>query len=312
MNRMLPILRRIVQLVPVLLGISLVCFLLLRAVPGDPARLLVGEKAGEAALAAVRQRYGLDLPILQQYFVYLGNLLVGDLGQSLRFQRPVSTIVAQFLPATAFLIAYVLILVIPPTLVLAIAAARRPNGWIDQTIRVLGVIGVTVPVFWLGIMMSRLFGLQLGWFPVSGYGKGFVGHLHHLFLPALSTAIWLVPVLTQNLRSALIEKFQSDFVTAARAQGATERGIFWRHVLPNSVLPTLSLLGVMVAYLIGGTVIVETVYAVPGLGQLLVNSLLGRDYYLVQGLTLLFAVGSVLVTLMVDILSTLIDPRVNL
>jgi peptide/nickel transport system permease protein len=312
MNRLLPILRRIVQLAPVLLGISLICFLLLRAAPGDPARLLVGEKAGEAALAAVRQRYGLDLPIFQQYFVYLSNLIIGDLGQSLRFQRPVTNIIAQFLPATAFLIAYVLVLVIPPTLVLAIAAARRPNGWTDQLIRFLGVVGITVPVFWLGIMMSRLFGLQLGWFPVSGYGEGFVGHLHHLFLPALSTAIWLVPVLTQNLRSALIEKFQSDFVTAVRAQGATERGIFWQHVLPNSALPTLNLLGVMVAYLIGGTVIVETVYAVPGLGQLLVNSLLGRDYYLVQGLTLLFAVGSVLVTLVVDIVSALIDPRVSL
>src|SRR5829696_7968053 len=311
MNRMVPILQRIVQLVPVLIGISLVCFLLLRAAPGDPARLLVGEKASEAALAAVRHRYGLDLPILQQYLIYLGNLLVGDLGQSLRFQRPVAAIVLQFLPATAFLIGYVLVLAIPPTLVLAIAAARRPNGWVDQAIRILGVIGVTVPVFWLGIMMSRLFGLQLGWFPVSGYGQGFMGHLHHLFLPALSTAIWLVPVLTQNLRSALIEKFQADFVVTARAQGASERTIFWRHVLPNSLLPTLNLLGVMVSYLIGGTVVVETVYAVPGLGQLLINSLLGRDYYLVQGLTLFFAVGSVLVTLTVDILSALIDPRVS-
>ena len=311
MNPPLLILRRGLQLVPVLLGISVVCFLLLRAAPGDPARLLAGEKASEAALISVRQRYGLDLPLLQQYLVYLGNVAVGDLGQSLRFQRPVSAIIAQFLPATAFLIGYVLVLVIPPTLVLAVAAARRPNGWVDQTIRVLGVVGVTVPVFWLGIMMSRFFGLQLGWFPVSGYGEGFSGHLHHLFLPALSTAIWLVPVLTQNLRAALIEKFQANFIVTARAQGASERTIFWRHVLPNSVLPTLNLLGVMVTYLIGGTVIVETVYAVPGLGQLLVNSLLGRDYYLVQGLTLLFAVGSVLVTLLVDILSAAIDPRVS-
>jgi peptide/nickel transport system permease protein len=299
------------QLIPVLIGISLVCFLLLRAAPGDPARLLAGEKASEAALAAVRSRYGLDLPLAQQYLVYVSNLLVGDLGQSLRFQRPVGAIILQFLPATAFLIGYVLVLVIPPTLVLAIAAARRPNGAVDQAIRILGVVGVTVPVFWLGIMMSRFFGLQLGWFPVSGYGEGFFGHLHHLFLPALSTAIWLVPVLTQNLRAALIEKFQADFIVTARSQGASERTIFWRHVLPNSVLPTLNLLGVMVTYLIGGTVIVETVYAVPGLGQLLVNSLLGRDYYLVQGLTLLFAVGSVLVTLLVDILSAVIDPRVS-
>ncbi|MGO7029007.1 ABC transporter permease, partial [Rhizobium johnstonii] len=136
--------------------------------------------------------------------------------------------------------------------------------------------------------------------------------LHHLFLPALSTAIWLVPVLTQSLRAALIEKTTADFVTAARALGATERQIFWETMLPNAVLPTLNLLGVMVGFMIGGAVIVETVYAVPGLGTLMVNALLGRDYYVVQGLTLIFAVSTVLITLMVDLLSAFIDPRVRL
>lgn len=312
MDRLAFLARRGAQLVPLLFGVALITFLLLQLAPGDPARLLLGEKAGPEALQAVRHRYGLDLPLPLQFATYIGNLLQGDLGLSIRFQRPVSGIILLFLPPTLFLVAYVLVLVIPPTLLLAIAAARRPGGWADHVIRVAGIVGLTVPVFWLAIMMARLFGVQLGWFPVSGYGEGFAGHLHHLFLPALSTAIWVVPVLTRNLRTALIDKFSADFVTAARAQGAGERTIFWQHVLPNAVLPTLNLLGVMTAYLIGGTVIVEAVYAVPGLGRLLISSLLGRDYYVIQGLTLFYAVSTVVVTLTIDIISSLVDPRVKL
>jgi peptide/nickel transport system permease protein len=312
MARLAAIASRSVQLLPLLFGVTVITFLLLQLVPGDPARLLVGEKASLETIAAVRERYGLDLPLPLQFLSYVTNLLQGDLGLSIRFQRPVGAIILQFLPPTLFLVVYVIALVVPPTLVLAIAAARAPGGAVDQMIRILGVIGLTVPVFWLGIMMARLFSVELGWFPASGYGEGFLDHLHHLFLPAISTAIWLIPVLTRNLRTALIDRLGADFVTAARAQGKTETLIFWQHVLPNSVLPTLNLLGVMTAYLIGGTVIVEAVYAVPGLGRLLIASLLGRDYYVIQGLTLVYAVSTVLVTLMVDMLSALIDPRVRL
>lgn len=312
MSRTAAILHRLWQLVPVLLGITVVTFILLRLAPGDPIRLLVGDRASAATVAAVRQHYGLDQPLPVQFLTYLANLLNGDLGLSLRFQRPVTDLILQFMPPTLFLAAYVVVLAVPLTLLLAIAAARRPDGPADQIIRFFGVIGLTIPVFWLGIMMSRLFGVELGWFPVSGYGDSLFAHLHHLFLPAVSTAIWLIPVLTQNLRAALVDKVSADFVTAARAQGAGGREIFWRHVLPNAVLPTLNLLGVMTAWIIGSTIVVETVYAVPGLGRLLVSSLLGRDYYVVQGLTLVFALSAVLVTLLVDLATTLIDPRVKL
>ncbi len=303
--------RRLVHLVGVLFGICLVTFLLLQLAPGDPARLLVGEKAGPEALAAVRERYGLDQPLWRQFASYVLNLLGGDIGLSIRFQRPVSDLIQSFMWPTLFLTGYVICLAVPPTVALAIMGARRPGSTADQVIRIVGVAGLTIPVFWLGIMMSRFFGVDLGWFPVSGYGKTAGEHLHHLFLPALSTAIWLVPVLTQSLRAALIEKTTADFVTAARAQGAGEREIFWSTILPNAVLPTLNLLGVMIAFLIGGTIIVETVYAVPGLGSLMVNSLLGRDYYVVQGLTLVFAISTVLITLLIDILTAVIDPRVR-
>ncbi|PSJ57591.1 ABC transporter permease [Pseudaminobacter soli (ex Li et al. 2025)] len=304
--------RRLIQLAGVLLGISIVTFLLLHMAPGDPARLLAGDRASAETIAVIRSQYGLDLPLWRQFLTYLMNLFAGDIGQSLRFQRPVSQLIQQFMWPTLFLTVYVVCLAVPPTVALAIMSARKPGGTADQVIRLIGIAGLTIPVFWLGIMMSRLFGVSLGWFPVSGYGVGISEHLHHLFLPALSTAIWLVPVLTQSLRAALIEKTTADFVTAARAQGASEREIFWRTILPNAVLPTLNLLGVMVAFMIGGAIIVETIYAVPGLGTLMIGALLGRDYYVVQGLTLVFAMSTVLVTLAVDLLTAFIDPRVRL
>lgn len=310
---LLPLLtRRLAQMAGVLIGISLVTFLLLHMAPGDPARLLAGDRASEETIAAIRAQYGLDQPLWRQYLTYVLNLAGGDIGMSLRFQRPVAELIGRFMWPTLFLTCYVVCLAVPPTVMLAILSARKPGGAADQVIRIIGIVGLTIPVFWLGIMMSRFFGVGLGWFPVSGYGSGFLDHLHHLFLPALSTAIWLVPVLTQSLRAQLIEKTTADFVTAARAQGASEREIFWQTILPNAVLPTLNLLGVMVAFLIGGAIIVETVYAVPGLGSLMINALLGRDYYVVQGLTLIFAVATVLVTLAVDLLSACIDPRVRL
>jgi peptide/nickel transport system permease protein len=306
------VVRRVLQLIAVLVGISLVTFLLLQLAPGDPARLLAGDRASPETLAAIRAQYGLDQPLWWQYATYFTNLLMGDIGQSLRFQRPVSSLIQQFMWPTIFLTGYVVVLAIPPTVALAIASARRHGGVADQIIRLVGIMGLAIPVFWLGIMMSRFFGVALGWFPVSGYGDTFVDHLHHMFMPALSTAIWLVPVLTQSLRAALIEKTTADFVTAARAQGASERELFWKTILPNSVLPTLNLLGVMVAFMIGGAIIVETVYAIPGLGSLLVGALLGRDYYVVQGLTLVFAFSTVIITLAVDLVSALIDPRIRL
>ncbi|WP_246246058.1 ABC transporter permease [Mesorhizobium zhangyense] len=306
------VLKRILQLVFVLLGICVVTFLLVHMVPGDPARVIAGDRANPETIEAIRKSFGLDQPLWQQFVTYAGNLLSGDIGQSMRYKRPVTALIGQFIWPTLFLTGYVICLAVPPALALAIASARKPGGLADQIIRIVGIAGMAIPVFWLGIMMSRFFGVALGWFPVSGYGKTFVDHLHHLFLPALSTAIWMVPVLIQSLRAALIEKAGADFVTAARAQGAGEREIFWRTILPNAVLPTLNLFGVIIAFLIGGTIIVETVYAVPGLGSLMINALLARDYHVVQGLTLMFAVTTVGVTFVVDLLSALIDPRARL
>lgn len=306
------VLRRILQLVFVLVGICVVTFLLVHMVPGDPARIMAGDRANAETIEAIRRSFGLDQPLWKQFAVYAGNLLSGDIGDSLRYKRPVAALIGQYMWPTLFLTGYVICLAVPPSLVLAVASARRPGSLTDRLIRFFGVAGMAIPVFWLGIMMSRFFGVSLGWFPVSGYGRSFADHLHHLFLPALSTAIWIVPVLVQSLRAALIEKSGADFVVAARAQGAGEREIFWRTVLPNAILPTLNLFGVIVAFLIGGTIVVEIVYAVPGLGQLMINAILARDYHVIQGLTLMFAAATVAVTFVVDLISAAIDPRARL
>lgn len=304
--------RRLVSTVPVMIGISLVSFLLVHLSPGDPARLLLGDRASAQAVAQLRDELGLNDGLVEQYAAYIGNLASGDLGYSLRFQKPVIDLVWQFLPPTLFLVGYVMVIGIPLTLALAVLAARHHNRWLDQAIRFGAIVGMTFPVFWLALMMSRYFGVELGWFPVSGYGEGFFGHLRHLFLPAVSTAVWLVPLLLRNLRATLIQEMEADYVVAGRSKGLPESTNFLRHVLMNSLIPTLNLLGVMLAYLIGGAVVVEIVYAVPGIGTLMVNSVLGRDFYVIQGLTIVYALLTVSITLVVDVLSSLIDPRIKL
>ena len=311
MTRAYWLLQRLAQLLPVLLGISVVCFALLQMIPGDPARIILGSRASPEAVAAMRDRLGLDQPALQQYLTYMAKVIRGDFGESISYKVPVSNLILEHAPVTGFLAFYVIALAVPIALILGMLAARYRGTWVDHLIRMLSVLGMTMPVFWLAILMLRLFSIDLGWFPVSGYGQGFLGHLHHLFLPAVSISIWMIPVLVRNLRASIVQQSVADYVLASRAKGLTERHIFTHHILKNASLPTLNLFGVLVAYLIGGTVIVELVYALPGLGLLMFNAILGRDYPIIQGLTLFYALATVVITLVTDILSGLIDPRVK-
>jgi peptide/nickel transport system permease protein len=303
--------KRLTQLLPVLFGISIVSFALIQLTPGDPARMILGPRATDAAVEAVRERMGLNEPVLQRYASYMLRTVQGDLGESLRYQQPVSELVAESLPVTGFLALYSIVLTIPLTLLLGIVSARNRGRLVDQVIRMVSVLGIAMPVFWLAILMLKLFSVDLGWFPVSGFGSGFFGHLKHLFLPAVSIAIYLVPVLVRNLRAAILEEMNADYVVASRSKGLPEAYIFRRHILKNASLPTLNLFGVLVTWLIGGTVIVELVYAIPGLGTLMFNSILARDYTVIQGLTLFYAFATVIITLATDVLSALIDPRIE-
>jgi peptide/nickel transport system permease protein len=312
MHRYRFILHRPLQLLPVLFGISVVIFLLIHAIPGDPVRTILGPKATPAVIERVRAQYGLDRPVLVQYGYFLKNLAQGDLGRSIVFKVPVLGLVAERLQATIFLVGYGVILALLLTLPLAVTAALNRGRLPDHLIRMFSTAGLGFPAFWLGIMLMIVFSVRLGLFPVSGYGEGFLGHLHHLFLPALAIALALSAILTRNLRASLLAEVDADYVAAARAQGLPACWIFRRHVLRNSLIPTINLLGVNLGWLIGGTVVIETVFSVPGLGSLMVSSIFSRDYMVVQAITMAFACATVLVNFVVDVVTVALDPRIEL
>lgn len=298
-------------MLPVLIGISVVTFLLAQAIPGDPIRLIVGPRAPTSVIESVRERYGLDRPVLAQYFVYLGNVLEGDWGTSIAFRTPVLGLILSRVPPTLYLVGGGLLLSAAVALLLAIAAALRQDRWVDQAVRLFSTVGLGLPAFWLGLVLSLVFAVRLGWFPASGFGESLVDHVRHLVLPWVTIAVVMAPILVRNLRATLIEKLQADFVVAERSKGLPERSIFLRHVLPNSLLTNLHLLGVVAVYTLGIAIIIEPVFAVPGLGQLFISSIVSRDYFVIQGLTTLFAILTIGATLAVDLLSLVVDPRVG-
>ena len=312
MHRFVFLLKRPIHAIPVLIGISLITFILLQMAPGDPVRLMLGPKASEEAIAFVRARYGLDQPVLIQYLYYVMNALRGDFGQSIAFRTPVADVIFERIAPTVFLILYGLAISIVLTLWLAITAARARGRWPDHVIRFLCVAGVGVPSYFIGLMLIMLFCLRLKMFPVSGYGATVWENLWHLFLPALTIGMAVTPILTRNLRATFIQQLDADYAVACRSKGLPERYIFTRHVFWNSLLPTVSLTGVIVAFLIGGIVIIENVFNIPGLGNLLIRAVLTRDYFVVQAVTLVLSIGVVLANFTVDILTVILDPRVKL
>ena len=312
MQRFKFVLYRPIQLLPVLFGISLVTFVLVHALPGDPVRAFLGPKASAETVERIRAQYGLDRPVLVQYLYFLRNLSKGEIGTSVIYRMPVGRLVVERIDVTVMLLVYGVMLALLLTVPLAVLATLYEGRWQDHLIRVFSTAGLGFPAFWLGIMLIILLSVRLGLFPVSGYGEGFLSHLHHLFLPALAIALPLSAVLTRNLRASLIGELRADYVSAARAKGIPERWIFRRHVFPNSLIPTVNLLGVNLGWLIGGTVIIESVFAVPGLGSLLVTSIFTRDYMVVLGVTLTFALATVLVNFIVDVVTVALDPRIEL
>jgi peptide/nickel transport system permease protein len=312
MHRFNFVIFRPIQMIPVLFGISLITFILIHSIPGDPVRILLGPRATREVINAVHAQYGLDKPLYIQYGYFLVNLAKGDMGRSIVFKMPVLALIGERISATLFLLTYGLIFALALTLPLAIIAAIYRGRLPDHFIRLVSTVGLGFPAFWLGIMMMIVFSVWLGQFPVSGYGRTFVEHLHHLFLPSLTIAIALSAVLVRNLRASLLVEMDSGYVAASRAKGLPERWIFLHHVIRNSLIPTINLLGVNLGWLIGGSVIIETVFSVPGLGSLLVSSIFTRDYMVVMAITMVFAFAIVIVNFIVDIATVALDPRIEL
>jgi peptide/nickel transport system permease protein len=303
---------RLLQLIPVLIGITLIAFLLLRVLPGDPATLILGRRGSAEDIARLTAQLGLDQPLWRQYLSFLGDMLQGSFGQSIAYRQPVGPLIAERLWPTLFLVALSTILAVVMTLPLALVSALRRGTAADITIKVVFVALMSMPAFWIGVLLILWLGVIVPVFPVSGYGEGFLDRLHHLFLPAFVIAIGTTALTIRSLRSSLIDVIKADFVDTARAKGLRSRSVMWRHILPNSLISTISVLGVHTSWVIGGTVVIESVFAIPGLGYLLVSSISARDYPLVQGLTITFAVLVVLINLATDIAYAVADPRVKL
>lgn len=312
MHRYKFVLTRPLQFLPVLFGISVITFVLVRLIPGDPARNILGTRATPTALASIRAQYGLDQPMWLQYFYFIKNLGNGEMGKSILYKINVLPLIATRIEPTIALVVSSVILSILIAVPMAAIAARNAGRAPDHIVRIVSTFGIGFPPFWLGLMLIILFSVQLGVLPVSGYGSTIGDKLAHLVLPALTVALSLSTVLTRSLRAAMIESLKSDVATAARARGMPEGIVFWRHVVPNSLVPSINLLAVNIGWLIGGTVVVESVFALPGMGQLLVRAIFSRDYMVVQGLAMVFACATVLVNFLADIVTVAADPRVKL
>jgi peptide/nickel transport system permease protein len=312
MHRYKFVLTRPLQFLPVIFGISVITFILVRLIPGDPARNILGTRATPTAIASIRAQYGLDQPMWLQYFYFIKNLGNGEMGKSILYKIDVLPLISTRIEPTIALVAASVILSVLIAVPMSAIAARNVGRAPDHIVRVVSTFGIGFPPFWLGLMLIILFSVQLGVLPVSGYGSTIGEKIAHLILPALTVALSLSTVLTRSLRAAMIESLKSDVATAARARGMPERIVFWRHVVPNSLVPTINLLAVNIGWLIGGTVVVESVFALPGMGQLLVRAIFSRDYMVVQGVAMVFACATVLVNFLADIVTVAVDPRVKL
>jgi peptide/nickel transport system permease protein len=305
--------RRLLALLPILLGISILVFMLVHLIPGKPAVTILGNKATPERVALLNHEWGLDRPLPAQYASFLGRLVHGDLGQSLFYDVGAGGLVMQKLPVTLFLIALSALMSVLIAVPLAVLAATRRDRVADHVVRAVPLVGLGFPQFWVGIVLLLVFGLHLGQlFPVGEYGDGgFLDHLHHMILPSLTIALSISPILIRSLRAALLEVLESDYITTARSKGLPERRVLLGHGLRNAIISTVSVLGVNLAYLVGTTVVVERVFNLDGVGQLMINSVFQRDFPVVQAVTLAFAVLVVLIYLTTDVVQALLDPRVR-
>jgi peptide/nickel transport system permease protein len=303
---------RLLQVGPVLFGISVIVFLLVRLIPGDPAIAMLGSRATPELIARVHDQLGLDLPLWRQYLNYLANALRGDFGISFFYQAPVWQVTVERLPLTLMLMGYAILLATLIALPFALLAALGRGGLVDQAVRLAFTAALGTPSFWLAIVLALLLGLKLRIFPISGQGAGGLDSLWHLSLPALTIALALSPIIVRALRSSLIEVLGADYVATARAMGVARRFVVTSYLLRNSLRPVVTILTINVGVLIGGTVIIEEIFSLPGMGSLLIGSIGRRDYAIIQLATLLFALLVVLVNLLADLAYTVLDPRISL
>lgn len=300
---------RLFQMIPVLIGISLTIFVLVRAVPGDPAAMSLGVYASAERVAELRAHWGLDQPMIVQYWIFLKQLLKGDFGYSYFYGKPAIALVFDRLFPELFLVAYAVVLTVLISVPLAVWAALRRSGLAEATVRAIIVLGLGLPPYWIGLLLLLLFGIWWPILPVGGFGETFAGQLRSLLLPAFTLALGLCPLVIRSLRASLIETLRADHVDMARSKGLSGQVVFFRHVFRLALIPAVTILGLHIGMLIGATVIIEAVFSVPGLGQLMLTAITTRDYPTVVAVTLVFAVFVMVINLLTDLFVAYIDPR---
>jgi peptide/nickel transport system permease protein len=303
---------RLGQTIPVVVAALLAAFLLLKVVPGDPARAIAGPRATDETVEAIRSDLGLDRPLPVQFGNYVGRVVRGDLGTTTTGSVPVTTLIRENGVVTVWLVAAGTLMSLVIALPLAVLAARRPDRAADHVVRVGSLVGLALPTFWVGMMLATYVALPTGWFPVGGWPDDLAGRLRAIVLPALTIAVGIAPLLVRSLRVSLIRVFDSEYVAAGRSIGLSGWRLTRRWVLRNAIVPVVSLLATLMGYLLFGAVLVEVTFGLPGLGQTMVSGAVNRDFNIVQGLTLVLVLGVVTINLLADVLLALIDPRISL
>jgi len=300
------LIKRLISAVPVLIGISLLLFLMLRMLPGDPAQVLAGQMASLEEIENIRHQLGLDRPIHEQYAVFLSRLARLDLGRSARTQNPVIEEVWARLPNTLTLAVAAITLACLFGIPAGIISAVKPYSWIDYLVTLSALFGISMPVFWLGLMLVVVFSIMLKWLPAGGTGSW-----QHVILPSITLAAFAVAFIARMTRSTLIETLSQDFTTTARSKGLPEKVVVVKHALRNALIPIITVVGLQFGFLLGGAVLTETVFAWPGVGRLIVDSIMARDYPMIQGAILIFGLLYIFVNLIIDLIYAFVDPRIR-
>jgi len=306
--------RRLLATIPVMAVVAVVVFSLLRLTAGDPAAIIAGDNATSQDVAAIRARLGLDRPLAEQFTIWVGRVVRGDFGESFFFKKQVSELILDRVEPTLALSVCTLLLTIALAVPLGVLAAWRRGSWIDRSVMGFSVLGFSVPVFVIGYVLIYVFAIELAWLPVQGYqriGDGVGGFLERLVLPSITLAVVFVALIARITRASVLEVLNADHVRTARAKGLGELPVLLRHVLRNAAVPIVTVIGIGIAVLIGGVVVTESVYGIPGLGRLTVDAVLARDYPTVQAVILVFSVVYVLLNLLVDLSYTVLDPRIR-
>ena len=306
--------KRLLSTIPVLLIVALLVFLMLRLTPGDPAAVLAGDAANTEQIAQIRASLGLDKSVPEQFAIWFGHLLTGDLGQSYYYKTPVTALIGQRLEPTLSLALITIVIAVAVAVPLGVMAAWRFGGLLDRTLMGFSVLGFSIPVFVLAYLLIWLVSLKLGWLPVQGYQRladGVGGWLYQLLLPALTLSVIYIALIARVTRASVLETLGEDYIRTARAKGLPETKVLMRHALANAAVPIVTVIGIGIALLIGGVVVTESVYAIPSLGRLTVDAVLARDFPTIQGVILFFSLIYVMINLLVDLSYVFFDPRIR-